>query len=263
MKVADRMTTPVHTVSSGQSVRYASELMDRLRIGSLVVLEADRVVGILTSRNARSAHPNRIVADAMTPNPVSVEADAFVWDAVRLMDKCGFERLVVMRDGRLAGIVTREALATVLSEWKDPLTQLYRAPYIQAIGEELLTRKEPFHLLFIDLDRFGEVNKRFGHPIGDDMIRGFAQRLKLLFGKEDYLCRYAGDEFIAVTKQPNSIVGQQVAALSGEFEVGPVRVSATVGWISPQSEPDFFRLSFRELILRASLMSTEGKPVRF
>ncbi|MCD9024952.1 CBS domain-containing protein [Cohnella silvisoli] len=259
MKVADVMTVPVHTVSSGKSVWHASRVMADLRIGSLVVMDAGQVTGIITSRDVRAAHPNRIVADAMTPDPVSVPMHAFLWDALRTMEQEVIERLIVVQDDQIAGIVTRESLVTKLAEWNDSMTKMYRSPYIHAIGEELLARGEPFQLLFVDLNRFGEVNKQFGHPVGDDMIRGFADKLRSLFGPEDFICRYAGDEFTVITMKSDSTVRQLIEELSDQLIIGKVSISADVGWVNERNEPEFFQLPLRELISRASLLSTKAK----
>lgn len=263
MRVEEAMTRSVLSVSSGRSVLHASELMEKHRIGSLLVIDSGAVVGILTSRDVRSAHPNRIVADAMTAEPIRIPADAFVWDALRVMERHGIERLLVRAgagEDPPAGIVTREALASRLSEWIDSMTGLYKAPYIEAIATDLLGRGETFHLLFIDLNDFGAINKRFGHPVGDDLIRGFASKLKSVFAEDDCLCRYAGDEFVALTRRPASFVREAIDELTAGFATGPAVVSASVGWFDAGQEPGKTDgLSFRELILRASLMSTEAK----
>ncbi|SHE13429.1 Diguanylate cyclase DosC [Chlamydia abortus] len=259
MKVADVMTSPVHSVSLGKSVWYASQLMSELKIGSLVVVEAREVVGIITSRDVRTAHPNRIVADAMTPNPICVPEHVFVWDALLLMEQNRIERLIVLRQGELVGIVTRESLTTRLSEWYDSLTQLYGSSYIHVIGEELLASGRSFQLLFIDLNRFGEVNKRFGHPVGDDMIREFSNKLKSLFGPGDYISRYAGDEFAIITQKSDEEVQRIIDQLSCGQSVGRASVSADTGWVNERVVPEFGQMTFRELISKASMLSTQAK----
>jgi diguanylate cyclase (GGDEF)-like protein len=262
LKVADVMTVPVHTISSDKSVWYAANVMAELRIGSLVVIDDGQVTGIITSRDVRAAHPNRLVADAMTPDPISVPMHTFLWDAIHTMEEKVIERLVVIQDDHVAGLVTRESLVTRLAEWNDSMTNLYRSPYIHAVGEELLNRHETFQLLFIDLNRFGEVNKQFGHPVGDDIIRGFAQKLKSLFGPEDFICRYAGDEFTIITKKADSVVQQLIEGISEPLVTDRVSITADVGWVNERNTPEFIHLTFRELISKASLLSTEAKLLR-
>ena len=69
--------------------------------------------------------PHPSIRAWMTPNPVTIDPDATVPDAVELMKKGGFRRLVVMKKGDLVGIVSdrdlRQAMpsdATSLSVWE-------------------------------------------------------------------------------------------------------------------------------------------------
>jgi predicted transcriptional regulator len=78
MKVAEIMSSPIYSVSSERSINYVSNLMNELKIGSLVVMDHGKMMGIITSRDLRSTHPNRIAADAMTPNPISIPHDSFI-----------------------------------------------------------------------------------------------------------------------------------------------------------------------------------------
>jgi diguanylate cyclase (GGDEF)-like protein/PAS domain S-box-containing protein len=56
-------------------------------------------------------------------------------------------------------------------------------------------------VLFIDLDRFKEVNDSFGHSIGDQVLVDFAERLKTLFREEDTVARMGGDEFTIILRE--------------------------------------------------------------
>lgn len=177
MKVRELMNSPVHIISSDKSVLYATNMMNQLETGALIVMEHDTVLGITTSRDLRSSHPNRIVADAMTPNPLKVEANAFIWDAMKIMDLHRIKRLIVSEKDKIIGMITREAIKMKMSAYIDTLTDLYRAPYILSIGEHLLEERKPFLLIFIDMNDFGEINKRFGHPFGDEVIKAFAKKI--------------------------------------------------------------------------------------
>lgn len=261
MKVSEIMTSPVYTISSEKSVFDAAELMNKYNVGSLIVMDHDTVVGITTSRDVRSSHPNRIVADAMTPDPIAISSEIFIWDALKVMDRHRIERLLIMEDNHLAGLVTREAIRMKLSEFLDPLTGLYRAPYIQSVGEELLKKKQPFHLLFIDLNNFGKINKRYGHPVGDDVILEFSRRIAAPIREErDYLCRYAGDEFVLITLADEAEIDRYIRSITRSVVINNVPVSAAVGYVNGRKEPDFFSMSFRDILGKASLLSTSAKP---
>lgn len=256
MKVAEFMASPVYTVSSDRSVQYVSDMMNELKIGSLVVKDYGITVGIITSRDIRSSHPNRIVADAMTPNPISITPDQFAWDAMKLMEQHLIERLPVIHEQQVIGIVTRETLQIKLNQIVDPLTGLYRAPYIQQIGEHLLNHRQCFQLLFIDLNNFGEINKSYGHPVGDDILLEFSNRLQAMTNEQDYICRYAGDEFVVITYRNENDTTRLANALSEPVVIQKAKVSASIGVINGYLAPDFFTQPFRELISQASLLST-------
>jgi diguanylate cyclase (GGDEF)-like protein len=261
VKIADMMSTPVYTVSSDKSVKYVSNLMNELNIGSMIVVDDGIIVGITTSRNVRSSHPNRIIADAMTAEPFSISSDAFAWEALDVMEQHEIKRLLVKDDNNVVGVVTRETLKVNLKELIDPLTGLYRAQYIQTIGENLLEKHISFYLFFIDLNNFGEVNKMYGHPVGDDIVQGFADRLRLLTADEDFLCRYAGDEFVIITLKGDR-VQTLLQSLAQEVTIKDIQVSASVGWIDENKEADFFSINFRDMLSKVSLMSTSNKRIK-
>ena len=80
------------------SVREAARLMAQRRVGSLVVVEDGQVLGVVTSRDLRGAHPNRLVVDVLKGPPVAISPEASLLEAKRLMEAEGLERLLVVRD---------------------------------------------------------------------------------------------------------------------------------------------------------------------
>ena len=98
----------------GASVREAAHLMAQRKIGSVVVLEGDRLVGIFTERDIvnRIVDPGRdpdrtVLKDVMTRDPRTVDPDTAALEALRLMGDGHYRHLPVMQDGRLVGVVSR------------------------------------------------------------------------------------------------------------------------------------------------------------
>ncbi|HEY6896132.1 MAG TPA: diguanylate cyclase [Rhodocyclaceae bacterium] len=67
----------------------------------------------------------------------------------------------------------------------------------QALAQSRRTRSATA-LLFLDLDRFKEVNDRRGHNIGDQLLKAVAERLRSLVRESDTIARLAGDEFTVI-----------------------------------------------------------------
>ncbi len=72
--------------------------------------------------------------------------------------------------------------------------------YLQALVERFQREEQgtPFAILFIDLNNFKLINDRFGHDAGDQALIEFALRLRTHIRQDDFVARYAGDEFVAV-----------------------------------------------------------------
>jgi diguanylate cyclase (GGDEF)-like protein len=88
---------------------------------------------------------------------------------------------------------------------KDALTGLYNRRYfLEALDLELAGSKRHgrmFSLLFIDLDRFKLYNDTFGHPAGDDLLKGLAELIKNNSRTTTTVARYGGEEFILLVPE--------------------------------------------------------------
>ncbi|MEW7980530.1 MAG: GGDEF domain-containing protein [Candidatus Sedimenticola endophacoides] len=86
----------------------------------------------------------------------------------------------------------------------DPLTGLYNRKYLDARLTHAVCNQEArgqLAVLFIDLDRFKEINDRMGHRIGDQLLQAVAGRLRQRIRRLDTLARLGGDEFVLAMTQ--------------------------------------------------------------
>ncbi len=120
----------------------------------------------------------------------------------------------------------------------DPLTGLCnRRSGEQRLAQEMSrsTRNgHPLIILALDLDGLKQVNDRFGHPAGDELIRTFAERLSSAIRGSDLAVRLGGDEFLVLLPECKAEgVRQVLGRLSGlemEFKGQSVEVSFSAGW---------------------------------
>ena len=84
----------------------------------------------------------------------------------------------------------------------DALAGTYNRRYL---NDELVREIErsrrysrPLSVVMADLDHFKRINDEYGHPVGDDVLRGFADLLRASTRQSDCIARYGGEEFIIV-----------------------------------------------------------------
>lgn len=105
--------------------------------------------------------------------------------------------LYVLMKKELLGI-NNKALSLAFT---DGLTGLYNRHYLNDFLEKFSSmRKEDssFAILFIDIDRFKEVNDTLGHNTGDCILKCLAAHFRSLVRPKDILCRYGGEEFVFI-----------------------------------------------------------------
>ncbi len=84
----------------------------------------------------------------------------------------------------------------------DPLTGAKNRRYLEDCARTEIERSndngQPLAMLMLDIDHFKEVNDRFGHQVGDQVLVDIVQRLRAALPTEDVLARWGGEEFIAL-----------------------------------------------------------------
>ncbi len=123
-------------------------------------------------------------------------------------------RLLAILLGHTAAAVSRLRLQAELIEQArhDALTGVFNRRYFnEFIAQEVLRAsryRHPIGLLMIDVNRFKEINDRYGHQTGDRVLREIAAVLLRTVRKTDMVVRYGGDEFLVVLTETGEDAGE-------------------------------------------------------
>jgi CBS domain-containing protein len=123
--VRDAMTEDPRSIGASASVVEAARLMRQEHIGSLPITDDEQLVGMITDRDITT----RVVAEAAdlemasvgdvySRDPISVEPDKDLEEALQLMARHQVRRLPVVEHGRLVGIVAQADVALGENETK-------------------------------------------------------------------------------------------------------------------------------------------------
>ena len=120
----------------------------------------------------------------------------------------------------------------------DPLTGLINRTLFQDRVASALTRARRdgglITLMFLDLDGFKDVNDRFGHAVGDDLLRQIAGRLVAVLRETDTVARLGGDEFTIILEggkrleDAGRVATKILRAVAAPYTVGNRELVVTV-----------------------------------
>lgn len=131
------MQTAVKTVSPNGSVKEVVEKMNKFRIGSVIVVDKDKPVGIVTQGDilrkvvGPEHDPKALKARSIMSSPLhTIESRASMEEAARTMVRHDVKRLPVTSNGRLVGIVTTTDLIRSTPALIGLLQEFIRARYV-------------------------------------------------------------------------------------------------------------------------------------
>jgi diguanylate cyclase (GGDEF)-like protein len=97
----------------------------------------------------------------------------------------------------------------------DSLTGLPNRTYLELMAQgamkESKRKSEALSMLLIDADYFKQVNDKYGHLAGDEVLRKLAFTMKGCLREADYICRWGGEEFLVLLKNCNAMQAKQIA----------------------------------------------------
>ncbi|NIB40402.1 EAL domain-containing protein [Pseudomaricurvus alkylphenolicus] len=137
---------------------------------------------------------------------------SFALSSFEIREPSDFHRQLLAIGACIVGIILqriRQRDQLEFMAYNDPLTSLAnRASLLKRLNAAI---KEPqqnessFAVLFLDLNRFKNINDTFGHSLGDEVLVLIAQRLRQALQETDTLARIGGDEFVLLARTPGEV----------------------------------------------------------
>ena len=125
LRVSERMSSPVEVAPCSLSILEAGRIMETRGFRRLPVVRDDRLVGIVTetdiTRGLISLNPLRYISDIMTSDVATIDSEARVDEAARIMARQNASCIIAQHRQEIAGIVTeKDILRRVVALHKDP-----------------------------------------------------------------------------------------------------------------------------------------------
>lgn len=123
LAVKDEMNRNVRILKSENTVKEASEKMTKYWMGSIVIVDDDKIAGIITERDilskivVKDRDPSKTkIKEIMSTNVITIEENKKLSEAVKMMKTNDIKKLPVTNRGRLSGIITTTDIITAMNE---------------------------------------------------------------------------------------------------------------------------------------------------
>jgi diguanylate cyclase (GGDEF)-like protein len=196
--LAEAVPTPILVVDQGSNVLFANA-----EARALVGDDIESVIAMLAGAHGDTTTLQ--VGERWVQARIAARSGGFI----AMLDDITSQHLLASRDA-LTGVANRAAFESHLR------TLLARPAH------------EPVSVVFVDLDRFKEINDTKGHAAGDRVLRDVAVRLQAEVRPQDMVARFGGDEFAVVCDGLAADAAERLAKrLLASIEVGASAGTAT------------------------------------
>jgi len=130
----------------------------------------------------------------------------------------------------------------------DPLTKLYNRRSLEIYFAQELNRvqryKQKLSILMLDIDHFKNINDRFGHPVGDEVLKAIAGKLLEQVREVDIIARIGGEEFIILMPETDketafTVANRLCTNVAGmSFSQPKIKVTISIGVASAPADGD-------------------------
>ncbi len=163
-------------------------------------------------------------------------AGTFLAADVRALETYGRHAAIALSNARLVDALGRQAA-------EDPLTGLANKRALHLACEAELSRsareQSPLALVVLDLDHFKQVNDRYGHPFGDQVLVAVAEAMRRAVRGHDTVARAGGEEFVILLPGAGADEAEAVAdrarALIAEIDLPDGLLSSSAGVVAAEA----------------------------
>lgn len=131
-----------------------------------------------------------------------VAASDSIRSAARVFSETGAAGILVYEGDEFLGAVSPQSLLGELWRDEDSVTGLPRAGALRDWLRDQLKAGREVAVVFLDMDRFSQINAEKGHTEGDAALERIASALLAFCAETDFCARYGGDEFAIGTLRP-------------------------------------------------------------
>jgi diguanylate cyclase (GGDEF)-like protein len=157
-------------------------------------------------------------------------------NASRILDEEGMCRGFLLCLDDITLIEEKNAQLRYLAT-RDPMTGCYNRRSFFEQFETLWKSSgrygHPLSCLMVDVDHFKSINDRFGHGVGDDVLKGVAGALLATSRDTDFVCRYGGEEFCILLPHVDiagaKLAGERFRLAIAALEFPNLNVTASIG----------------------------------
>ena len=225
-----------------KKITEISKIFCDKNIDLIVVLKNKKPFYLITSKDVIEIlllHMDDITVkeliDKYPEKLITLKEEEAILEAYKLMRTYNIQNLIIVdEEGNFKNIINFNYLANFLAEMaiKDEITGLYNKRFFEFLIDKYENSDYEIGILFIDLDNFKEINDKYGHYMGDLILKKVGEVIRNSIRDLDYAFRYGGDEFVILLFTSNDvlqIVAQRLFEKVNSIEINGIKVSASIG----------------------------------
>ena len=261
VQVSVTATIATSSESSEQHAKINQELTDKIKEVSIGINDAGSLNEMKVDVNDKIQH----IAKTLQ-NKAKLEDS----QSIALNEKLNSMSAKVEKLEQQSKVFEKRIQEVQAKSFQDALTKLAnRASFDEFFAKELVRfhhKQFDLAITVIDLDDFKRINDTFGHTAGDKTLQVIAETLTKVMGKDVFISRYGGEEFVLIFKNVDKItvmnrlnmLRKKVASLPFTFKGTRVSITLSIGVTLVQRE-DIVHSAFERADTALYRAKHEGK----